>query len=490
MNRRILVQASAPAVVIGLLMFAACLFSAWYINRLQANIAEILSSNVTSLHATQQLEKELRQLRFRCFLYLIDPQPELLADIQEHERRCAFWMGRARDAACAPEEFPLVAGIEAGYGRYRQEFDELRAQVGHDGPRRDFRQLAATNPVGLAADPCQKLFDVNEGLIVGTARESDVLSRKMRLALLLRGVGGPVSGLVLGYGIARGLSRSIYKLHVHVQDLTRRLDRGVTAVRVVADGDFQHLDKQLQHAVRRVGEVVQDLQRQQQDVLRAQQLAAVGQLAASVAHEVRNPLTSIKMLVEAALRLQKPRPFTRENLEVVHGEVVRLEQTVQSFLAFARPPALRRSPCDLRDVVGQAAGLVRARADQQRVGVDLRLPAEAVPAQVDGGQLGTVFVNLFLNALDAMPNGGRLDVELDRAGAGEVCCRVRDTGGGIPPAVLGRLFTPFASTKPTGTGLGLSISRRIVEEHGGRLSAANAAGGACFVVRLPALAGE
>ena len=79
-------------------------------------------------------------------------------------------------------------------------------------------------------------------------------------------------------------------------------------------------------------------------MLRAQQLAAVGQLAASVAHEVRNPLTSIKMLVEAALRADKPRPFTPDNLRVIHGEVLRLEQTVQGFLDFARPPALQRQP--------------------------------------------------------------------------------------------------------------------------------------------------
>ena len=112
-------------------------------------------------------------------------------------------------------------------------------------------------------------------------------------------------------------------------------------------------------------------------------------------------------------------------------------------------------------------------------------PEQALPVSLDAGQFGTVLVNLFLNALDAMPRGGELRVELE-AGERECRLRVRDTGPGIAPEVAERLFTPFASTKPTGTGLGLSLSRRIVEEHGGTITAASRPeGGACFTITLP-----
>jgi signal transduction histidine kinase len=108
-----------------------------------------------------------------------------------------------------------------------------------------------------------------------------------------------------------------------------------------------------------------------------------------------------------------------------------------------------------------------------------------VPVSLDAGQFGTVLVNLMLNALDAMPRGGDLRVEVEADGR-ECRLRVRDTGPGIAPEIAGRLFTPFASTKPTGTGLGLSLSRRIVEEHGGTITAANGPeGGACFTITLP-----
>ncbi len=129
---------------------------------------------------------------------------------------------------------------------------------------------------------------------------------------------------------------------------------------------------------------------------------------------------------------------------------------------------------------------MRSRAEQQ--GVDLRVPAHAEPvrADVDHDQIHSVLVNLLLNALDAMPQGGRLEIEMWPAVAGAVLLRVADSGPGIPADVMGRLFEPFVSTKPTGTGLGLSISRRIIEEHDGTIRVQNRPeGGACFTIRLP-----
>jgi signal transduction histidine kinase len=305
--------------------------------------------------------------------------------------------------------------------------------------------------------------------------------------MILVGILGPLGGLVIGLGVAHGLSRSSGRLRVRVQDMAQRLDQDVASISLEADGDLQNLDRQLAHVVRRVEEVAERLQRQQRDMLRAEQLAAVGQLAASVAHEVRNPLTAVKMLVELALRGRQPKPLTPDDLRVIHGEVARLEQIVQSFLDFARPPTPRRVECDLRDVVASALDLAQARARQQRVALAARTPETPVPAAVDRDQVRTVLVNLFLNALDAMPQGGRLDVALTAGADGGVRLTVADTGTGIPPEMVGRLFTPFASNKPTGTGLGLSISRRILEEHGGTLTAANhPEGGACFTILLPA----
>src|SRR5262249_56689426 len=120
--------------------------------------------------------------------------------------------------------------------------------------------------------------------------------------VLFLGVAGPAGGLIVGYGAARGLRQSLYRLSVRVQDVAQKLDRDVGSVSVAADGDLAGLDRQLDHILRRVEEVAERLRQQSRELMRAEQLAAVGQLAAGIAHEGRNPLPGIKLLVDAGLR--------------------------------------------------------------------------------------------------------------------------------------------------------------------------------------------
>jgi signal transduction histidine kinase len=484
-----LVKVTAPTVAIGVLLLLVCVVSAWYTTRVQTNLTNILKNHVASLRAAQQLEIHAGQLRLYCFVFLVAPGENANRQIAQAEARFEYWLKKARELAQTETELVFVRDMTLGYDRYRREFSELKADILLGKQPWQPRDLADLNPVKHIIDPCRGFFNENEQMMNQTAAESESLSGKLYLAMLLLGVGGPLSGLLSGYGIARGLSRSLHRLSVRVQDVSQHLEQHVASVSLAPDGDIQHIDEQLQRVVRRVEEVAERLQRQQRDLLRAQQLSAVGQLAACVAHEIRNPLTAVKMLVEVALRNRNPKPLTGADLRVIHGELDRVEKTVQNLLDFARLPAPRRAVCDLREVVGQAGDLVRARARQQGVELTVRCPEQPAPADVDRGQLCTVLVNLFLNALDAMPHGGTLEADLEANGTTGARLRVTDTGGGVPPEMLADLFTPFASSKPTGTGLGLSISKRIVEEHGGTICVANRVRGqgtgACFVVTLP-----
>ena len=164
---------------------------------------------------------------------------------------------------------------------------------------------------------------------------------------------------------------------------------------------------------------------------------------------------------------------------------MRLERLTSAFLDFARPPQPAKRPADLRPVVAETLELVARRAALQSVRLRPELPPAPAVADVDPGQLRQVLLNLFLNALEASPVGGSVRVEL-AAGPGAVELRVADEGPGPPEGLGERIFEPFVSTKETGVGLGLSICRRVVEAHGGTLTAARGpAGGAVFTVALP-----
>jgi two-component system sensor histidine kinase HydH len=171
---------------------------------------------------------------------------------------------------------------------------------------------------------------------------------------------------------------------------------------------------------------------------------------------------------------------------VIEHEIRRMQTTLQTFLDFARPPKPDRRWLDLRSVVDRVLALVGGRARKQQVALRLLGGEEPVDAEVDQDQIQQLLLNLVLNALDALVQGGAVEIELQPPRDGFVTLAIRDNGPGIAAHILPKVFETFVSSKETGVGLGLPLSRRIAEDHGGSLTAYNLpAGGACFVVRLP-----
>jgi len=222
-------------------------------------------------------------------------------------------------------------------------------------------------------------------------------------------------------------------------------------------------------------------------LLRAEQMMAIGQVAAGVAHELRNPLTSIKGLVQVNLRDLQARDLPMDDLAIIEHEIRRMERTLQTFLDFARPPKPKQEVIQLDAVIDRVLTLVGGRARKQDVAIAFDRPANSISVEADFDQIQQVLLNLVLNALDALPRGGRIEVDLKPPLDGFAEISVLDNGTGITAEVLPKIFETFVSSKETGVGLGLPLSRRIAEDHGGRLTAYNLPeAGACFVLRLPA----
>lgn len=220
-----------------------------------------------------------------------------------------------------------------------------------------------------------------------------------------------------------------------------------------------------------------------QEVMQREQLAMIGEMSAGLAHEVRNPLATIK----GAVQYLNPKKFSgeeREFLGIILEETQRLNEVVGRFLDYARPLRKDLSPEPIDQVVAKAAGLVDRQVPAGcTIGFKTDLPSMQI--EMDRGQIEQVLINLFINAVEAMPGGGSIEVTGKVEGE-RLVVSIRDTGPGVSPEMQTKLFIPFSTSKEKGVGLGLAICRRIIENHDGTITLQSPnEGGAAFILDLP-----
>ncbi|QJX00638.1 sensor histidine kinase [Frigoriglobus tundricola] len=485
MNPFLFARHSVPYMTLGGFVAIACLTSTWYINRLQADLARAVRHDAARMRAAGELQIRLRQLRFHSLMVAADPsgsRKRVMADDRELVLAALEDVRRECDAG---DDLRLLAVIDDAYQEYEASLvTRAVATTGLTG--RDLIHWADAHPVQGLLQPCRELADRQSDRMAQSVLRSDAQTTWAGRLLFAFGLVGAFGGVLTGYATARGLTRRAAQLSVRVRAVQAHLDQDVGALTVEGPARLGDLDAELDRVVGRVKDVCQRLQEQERDLLRAEQLAAVGHLAAGVAHEVRNPLTGIKFLIEGALRTTNPVPLTGEDLRLIRTEVVRIERTVQGLLDFARRPPLDRRPHDLGQLVTEAVGIARGRADAKAVSLTVDTPPAPIAVTVDRDQMLSLLTNLLFNAVDATPPRGSVFVRTRATPNGTLTVEVADTGPGIDPNMADRLFTPFVTTKPTGTGLGLTVARRVATDHGGALTAANReAGGAAFLLTLP-----
>ena len=281
---------------------------------------------------------------------------------------------------------------------------------------------------------------------------------------------------------------------------TRPLEQVVRVAEKVADGDLDHGEKlpvkrqdEIGQLARSFSDMIEKL-REDRDLgerlRRAEHLAGIGQVARSVAHEIKNPLNFISLSIDHMLDTYRPDDCEKgERFEYLvrnmKGEIQRISHFAESFLEYGRPIELQLRRTDLVAMLDSILELVQPRAVQEEI-IIIREYAGLPHLAVDPELLRTCFLNLVLNAFDAMPHGGELRMR-GTLSPGVIVFTVSDTGSGIvDPLHREKIFEPYFTTKPRGVGLGLALTRKIVEEHGGKIHCENRAEAGCrFIVTLP-----
>ena len=365
----------------------------------------------------------------------------------------------------------LLKAQEGGFYLYRPDSDDLLVVVAHH----------------TASDPRGTVLRRGEGLagkVLATGRPMTVAdySRWEGRATQYAGAGFPAYVAVPVWWGDR---------------LLGIIDVGDAVPRVFSADDVALLERftPLAAAAMENHRLVRDLQEQmdklkqaQTQLVQAAKMAAVGELAAGVAHELNNPLTSVLGFAELLLHNPATDTSTQHDVEIIAHEAMRARDIVRNLLSFARQTKPLRQPDDLGRALSQTLDMVRQHMEHSGVVIEEDYAPDVGLVTLDSGQMKQVFLNLITNAAHAMPHGGKLKLRIARQGD-EVAISVSDTGVGIPQETLVHIFEPFFTTRPVGQGrgLGLAVSLGIVQEHGGRISVESQVGqGSTFTIWLPA----
>ena len=402
----------------------------------------------------------------------------LIDQVEARLRTCA-------EAAChgaARQPSEMASSLVPYRKGIQQRAEKLMTPVGVSSQREEARLLREINNLGQQAHrQLERMSSTLLTRVESLQRKSQELNQGMRRLMIASMLLVVAIAIMTAYFISHRLLKPVHELLAG----TSRVKEGDWAYRVpIIEKDefgelaqsFNAMAEEIQEYREHLEKTVQaktvELKQAQDSLLQSEKLASIGLLAAGVAHELNNPLTSILMNINLLMEEVEKEPRFYNELKRVSEDTIRCKRIIDDLRDFSRRHKLEVQTCDLNQIVRNALGLIAHELKLHGIKLfeelDPRLPA----IECDSGRIQQVLMNVFVNALQAMPRGGRLTVRTGiRDGAVEVI--VQDTGCGIASAIKGKIFDPFFTTKQDGTGLGLSLVYRIMEEHEGSVTIEN-----------------
>ena len=423
----------------------------WHeLDRLQQDFRVVQSE---SFHLAEHLEEKMLSIKSTLQSLEIRPEPGVVADFGRQVQEMRRWIRTNRPLVASAQQREVLDRIGTAFEGYVTKTTPLLDNNMRAGPN------AKPAPVLVRVEP-------EIASVLGLARDL----RAAEQSALDRFV--------------TGSQRSIGNLQLEVVvALVLAFILGITALRLIH--------------IARIAPLKAELRQSHSILAQKEKLALLGTLAAGVAHEVRNPLTAIKVRLHSLERVLLENASTDEDLSVIHNEISRLEDFVGDFLGFARPAAPRMQPFAVAGLFAQVHRLLSSQIEAAGIRWHIEVSPE-VCLLADGQQIEQVLINLIQNAVENTERGGTITLRAEHrqphppsGTTAAIVLAVADTGKGIPPETAARIFEPFFSTKKNGTGLGLSIAARIVEAHGGSLQYRTEPGhGTTFSILLPNTGGS
>ena len=333
---------------------------------------------------------------------------------------------------------------------------------------------------GFIRDIGMKIFaGMNPELHIGIKEErvTQTLNRIRNLVITLTIV-VTLIGTVFSCSLSRFITKPLYRL----VDFTHSLSRGEFGKRIESSskdeiGELSETFNNLSHELKLYRERMEESYKQ---MLRTEKLTALGRLSAGLAHEIRNPLTSIKVLFQTF----KDNPaLTKEDMRVVLSAVEQMDDLLTKFLRFAKSDEFNLSDVYINSLIKQDLNLIQFQVKTQPIKINMEL-TKLPPVKADKAMIQQALLNLILNATEAMPDGGLLTIR-SRLDNGYVTVDINDTGAGIPAEIRDKIFDPFFTTKSDGTGLGLSIVYNIMAIHNGEVAFNSNGEGTTFTLKFP-----
>lgn len=488
--KNIRAQLLAGFLVLSIFFLIVSLPIIFFTNRIQYANQNLLRERLSHLEAARELAQTLATLNTNTNHYLLDHHPRWLQLNDQQQLHWRTWLAIAHKRAATPKEQALVDSINLSFQRYLA-LQHLMLNLERRGKKREVQELrtgALQTQLEMTQRLCTQYYESNAQILVATGTTLHQQARRIKYWVISGALVSLMLGLGLGILLSRRFVRPIYRLVLNIKGAT-----GAENGNRVELGNISELDDlslNVNQLINKIRAVNADLAKSQQSLIRSEKLAALGRMAAGLAHEIRNPLTAVKMLLYTLNNELSDKPRCQQDLKVIHQEIDRLEKFIQTFLDFARPQQPQRSLFRFHECIQQVLQLMTPQIKKQKVKLALSLKTNADWVKADRNQMQQVLYNIILNALQAMPNGGLLSISSESligdSGLPFLQIRIADTGRGIAPEILNSLFDPFVTTKEDGSGLGLAIVHQLISANGGWVEATNNPDrGACFTINLP-----